>query len=49
MEGGKSVNRLIRKKIDGGNPVPSRGDFECKSSDFGGKIPNALDTINSFS
>ena len=39
IEGGISVNRLIRRKIDGGKPAPSSRDFESTSSDFGGKIP----------
>lgn len=49
MEGGRSVNRLMRRKIDGGKPVPSRCNLECIPSDFGGKMPNALDTMDSFS
>jgi hypothetical protein len=44
-----SVNRLIRRKMDGGKPAPSRGDFEYNPSDFGGKIPKALETKDSFS
>lgn len=43
------MNRLIRRKIDGGKPAPSRGDFESISSDFRGKIPKALETTCSFS
>jgi hypothetical protein len=49
MDGGISVNRLIRRKIDGGKPAPSSGDFESTSSDFGGKIPKAFETTYSFS
>ena len=48
-EGGMSVNRLIRRKIDGGKPGPSKGEVESSDSDFGGKIPKALETADSFS
>ncbi len=44
-----SVNRLMRKKIDGGNPAPSSGDLASISSDFRGKMLNAFETANSFS
>ena len=43
------MNRLIRRKIDGGKPAPSRGDDASNSSDFGGNIPNPFDTTNDFS
>ena len=43
------MNLLMRKKIDGGKPAPSSGDFASISSDFRGRIPKALETASSFS